>query len=244
MKHKAIGLALILIVASLQLLGCSPSIQAPKTEPVSVAKIEGTDQMRLTLQADAAKRLDITTVPVREETIVQTRQFGGEVIAVTADTKVAIVQVNLTENDVKSVQRDVPAFVLPLSGGSKTARVQAQPATTTNSFDLSGPFGTTFYEISNADMAFVPQQLVFVEIPLAGSGETRKIIPYAALLYDPTGKTWVYTNPTELVFVRQPILIETIAGDDVILGDGPPTGTPVVTVGAAELYGAEFGVGK
>ncbi|RLT34469.1 MAG: hypothetical protein DWI59_06505, partial [Chloroflexi bacterium] len=220
------------------------SIQAPKTEPVSVAKIEGTDQMRLTLQADAAKRLDITTAPVREETIVQTRQFGGEVIAVTADTGVAIVQVNLTENDVKSVQRDVPAFVLPLSGGSKTARVQAQPATTTSPFRLSGPFGTTFYEISNTDMAFVPQQLVFVEIPLAGSGETRKIIPYAALLYDPTGKTWVYTNPTELVFVRQPILIETIAGDDVILGDGPPTGTSVVTVGAAELYGAEFGVGK
>lgn len=200
--------------------------------------------MRLTLQADAAKRLDITTAPVREETIVQTRQFAGEVVAVTADTNIAIVQVNLTENDVKSVQRDGPAFVLPLERSSKTARVQAQPATTASSFNLSGPFGATFYEISNTDVAFVPQQLVFVEIPLSGSGETRKIIPYAAVLYDPAGNTWVYTNPSELVFVRQPIQIETITGDDVILGDGPPAGTAVVTVGAAELYGAEFGVGK
>ena len=244
MTHRAIRLALILIAASLQLLGCSPSTQAKKTAPASVSKIEGTDRMRLTLQADAAKRLDIKTAPVREETIVQTRQFGGEVVAVTTDTRVAIVQVNLTENDVKSVQRDGPAFVLPLGRGSKTSRVQAQPAKTTSPYVLSGPFGTTFYEISNTDMAFVPQQLVFVELPIAGSGETRKIIPYAAVLYDPTGKTWVYTNPTELVYVRQPIQIETIAGDDVILGDGPPTGTPVVTVGAAELYGTEFGVGK
>jgi hypothetical protein len=244
MKHKTIWLALILIVASLQLLGCSPSTKAKKTAPASVSRIEGTDRMRLTLQADAAKRLDIKTAPVREETMDQTRQFAGEVVAVTADTNVAIVQVNLTENDTKSLQLDAPASILALERSSTTPRFQAQPSKTASSYGLSGPFGTTFYDMSNKDAAFVPQQLVFVELPLSGSGETRKIIPYSAVLYDPSGKTWVYTNPTELDFVRQPIQIETIAGEDVILGDGPPTGTPVVTVGAAELYGTEFGVGK
>ncbi len=244
MKHKAIWLALILVAASLQLSACSSSTKAVRTAPASVSKIEGTDQMRVTLQADAARRLDIKTAPVREEVIAQTRQFGGEVVAVTTDTKMAIVQVNLTENDVKSVQRDAPAFVLPLGTGSKAFRVQAQPSEMANAYGLSGPFGTTFYDVSNADVGLVTQQLVFVELPLAGSGEPRKTIPYGAVLYDPTGKTWVYTNPSELVFVREPIQIQTIAGDDVILSEGPPSGAPVVTVGAAELYGTEFGVGK
>jgi hypothetical protein len=29
-----------------------------------------------------------------------------------------------------------------------------------------------------------------------------------------------------------------------VLDDGPAVGTAVVTVGAAELYGVEFGIGK
>ncbi len=244
MKHKAMWFALILIAASLPLSGCSPAPKPTKTAPASVTKIEGTDQTRLTLQADAVRRLDIKTAPVREQTITQTRQFAGEVVAVTTDNKVAIVQVSLTEKDMQSLRPEGPAFVLPLGRDNASVRIPAQPSKTASAYGLSGPFGTTFYDVSNTDSALVPQQLVFVELPLAGSGEPRKVIPYAAVLYDPTGKTWVYTNPTELVFVRQAIQIQAVAGDEAILGDGPPTGASVVTVGGAELYGVEFGVGK
>ena len=34
-----------------------------------------------------------------------------------------------------------------------------------------------------------------------------------------------------------------IDGDLAVLSHGPPSGTEVVTVGAAELFGAEFGIG-
>ena len=74
------------------------------------------------------------------------------------------------------------------------------------------------------------------------AGTTRRVIPYAAVLYDPNGDTWTYTNPEPLVFVRQQITVLSIQGDQAVLADGPAPGTPVVTVGAPELYGTEFGV--
>jgi hypothetical protein len=43
-----------------------------------------------------------------------------------------------------------------------------------------------------------------------------------------------------LTFERQRIGIERIVGDLAVLSEGPPVGTPVVTVGAALLYGAEI----
>jgi hypothetical protein len=54
----------------------------------------------------------------------------------------------------------------------------------------------------------------------------------------------VYTNPEPLVFVRHAIVIDYIEGDLAILSEGPDAETAVVTVGAAELYGAETGVSK
>jgi hypothetical protein len=68
--------------------------------------------------------------------------------------------------------------------------------------------------------------------------------PYAAIVYDGKGKTWVYTNPEPLVFVRAPVVIGSIKGPVATLKDGPPAGTTVVVRGVAELFGAESGIGK
>jgi hypothetical protein len=76
----------------------------------------------------------------------------------------------------------------------------------------------------------------------AGAG-TRKVIAQAAVLYDENGDTWTFTSPASLTFLRQKIDIDHITGGSAILRDGPPAGTTVVTVGAAELLGAELGVG-
>lgn len=69
-------------------------------------------------------------------------------------------------------------------------------------------------------------------------------VPYAAVLYDTSGNTWVYTNPESLVYVRQEVVVDNIIGATAVLSSGPPIGTTVVTVGVAELFGIEFGVGK
>jgi hypothetical protein len=69
-------------------------------------------------------------------------------------------------------------------------------------------------------------------------------IPYAAVIYDTEGNTWVYTNPEPLTFVRAPIVVDYIEGDTAFLSEGLDSGITVVTVGVAEIYGTETGVSK
>ena len=88
-----------------------------------------------------------------------------------------------------------------------------------------------------------PGQQVGVRLVEPGSGTPKKVVPYSAILYDAHGEAWVYTNPEPLAFVRHRVTIEHINDDKAILGDGPDIGTKIVTVGAAELFGAELGVG-
>ncbi len=69
-------------------------------------------------------------------------------------------------------------------------------------------------------------------------------VPYAAVIYDTEGNTWIYTNPAPLTFVRAPISIDRIEGDQAFISQGLETDAPIVTVGVAEIYGAETGVSK
>ena len=73
-----------------------------------------------------------------------------------------------------------------------------------------------------------------------GATGTEVLLPYAALLYDANGKTWVYTNPEERVYQRQAVTVAKVEAGIVTATAGPPAGTAIVTVGAAELFGAEF----
>lgn len=70
-------------------------------------------------------------------------------------------------------------------------------------------------------------------------GAERLVVPYAALLYDPSGQAWVYVNVEPLVFMRQAITVDFIDGDEAVLSDGPGAGANVVTLGATELFGSE-----
>src|SRR5688500_18277195 len=63
-------------------------------------------------------------------------------------------------------------------------------------------------------------------------------VPYAAVIYDIEGNTWVYTNPAPLTFVRAPIEIDHIEGDQAFLSKELESDDPIVTVGVIEIYGA------
>ena len=71
-------------------------------------------------------------------------------------------------------------------------------------------------------------------------GQQRLSIPYSAVIYDVNGDAWAYTSPAPLTYVRQKLDIASIDDQTAILADGPAEGTQIVTVGGAELYGAEF----
>jgi hypothetical protein len=86
------------------------------------------------------------------------------------------------------------------------------------------------------------QRLGVETAPVAGTG-SQMSIPYAAVVYDAEGKTWTYVNAQPLVYQRAEITVDEIDGDVAHLSAGPESGMLVVTTGAAELYGAEIGVG-
>ena len=71
-----------------------------------------------------------------------------------------------------------------------------------------------------------------------------KIIPYAALLYEKDGGAFVYTNPKGLTFLRAHVEVDRVAGDRVLLREGPAVGTRVVTTGAPQVHGAELEFGE
>lgn len=81
----------------------------------------------------------------------------------------------------------------------------------------------------------------FAEVTKSG---TQLVVPYNTLLYSATGLEWVFISPEPNTFIRTEIKVEKIVGETVFLAKGPAVGTKLVTYGAAELYGIEFGVGK
>ena len=259
MNRKNLFLLAILMVASLSVSACGQKpASASKIAPIKVEAIEGSKIKRLTLIADAAKRLDIQTTAVREEPFARTRKFGGEVVsmptasAATADASKILVRVSLSASDMQSVVRTEPATVLRLTNlNAKPTGPAAAPALGVTAKPVQAPAvpdadpATEFYYmVDQPNHGLMAGQAVFVQLALAGNGTPRKAIPFSAVIYDKDGNAWTYTNPNSLVYIRVPIKIDYFEGNLAILAEGPAAGTTIVTAGGSELFGAEVGVGK
>ncbi len=75
----------------------------------------------------------------------------------------------------------------------------------------------------------------------AGASATV-IIPYSAVIYDPSGQTYAFTNTGSAHVRRGADHGRADRGQLAYLSTGPKAGTKVVTVGAEELYGVQTGV--
>jgi len=233
-KYRSCWIALAWIVASIWLAACTPSPETHQVAPAHVEPIAGTDLSRIELTEKAAERLDIQTVPVREQTAARKRVFGGQVLSGRASV---LVRVALNESDLAKVDRSQPVIVRPLEEGADGWIAQAIAAP-----DAEEATEALYLSVAT-ESGFAPDQRVSVETSMLGSGAEQKVIPYAAVLYDTHGDTWVYTRPGPLVFVRAPIVVDYIDGDLAVLSECPPAGTEVVTSGTGELFGAESGIG-
>lgn len=100
--------------------------------------------------------------------------------------------------------------------------------------------GSSLSRVTLTDRA---AERIGLETATVGGRKGRLIVPYAAVLYDRDGKTWVYANRKGLTFVRANVEVEDIREEFAVLSAGPRVGTSVATVGVAELYGTEFEVG-
>lgn len=247
---------ILVIVSALQVAACTRATggTSVKVEPALVEPIEGSEFQRVVLTERAAERLDIQTSLVREELAEQAVE--GDVIASTDTGTTAPggvwVRVTLNGNGWNTVDRSQPARIRPLAGvddgedddGMEMEGWTAEPDEGPADDDAEDDAEVGYYRVDGAEGSLAAGQRVLVELPRAGSGVRQLVVPYAALIYGLHGETWVYTNPEPLVFVRQPVTIDYIEGGEAVLLEGPPAGTAVATVGVAELYGIDTGVGK
>ena len=67
-------------------------------------------------------------------------------------------------------------------------------------------------------------------------------VPYSAVIYDPSGKTYTFVAIGHLTFVEMPITVDHVDGSTAYLLRGPRAGSQVVSTGAEELYGVQTGV--
>jgi len=136
------------------------------------------------------------------------------------------------------------AFIHGLSEyGNASNPVLARPVTGPQTSDPLASSIDLYYEIDNSKGNFRPGQKISVTLPYKG-GQSALVVPYSSILYDIHGGTWIYENTDTTSFVRRRVEVLRITNRMAILHHGPAIGTKVVTDGAAELFGTEFGGGK
>ncbi|MGE0392957.1 MAG: efflux RND transporter periplasmic adaptor subunit [Vicinamibacterales bacterium] len=152
-------------------------------------------------------------------------------------------RVPLFAGELDTVDRRASVEVVPLGAAAGTRGATARPVSAPPAADAAAASVDLFYSLANGERSLRPGQRVGVRVPLRSPAESL-VVPRSAILFDALGGTWVYEARAGGVFVRQRVVLTDISGDTAVLQQGPAPGTPLVTVGAAELFGTEFGVGK
>ncbi|MEZ5963143.1 MAG: efflux RND transporter periplasmic adaptor subunit [Planctomycetota bacterium] len=220
------------------------------------ADLESAQRRRDLLRA-AARGLDddpasTLTLVAPIEGVVQT-MYGtaGMVVAAGAplleilDLRRLWVRVAVRGDDVAQVDRSRSARIVGLDGrvsdslvGDSATAVAGPPAA-----DLATATVWIYYALDARAESYRPGQRVGVQVPFGPAGE-RQVLPWAAVLHDVHGGTWVYARVDTHTFERRRVEVEFVDGDAAVLARGPAPGTEVVVAGAAELFGTEFGGGK
>ena len=145
--------------------------------------------------------------------------------------------------DLASIETPKPARIHSLADVTGTETQTAVPVAAPFSGDPESITVDVFYELPNPDLLYRPGQKVSVTLPLTGTQESL-VVPYSSILYDMYGSAWVYVNTGPRVYARRRVELLYVLGELAVLSRGPEVGSQVVSAGAAELFGTEFGVGK
>ena len=222
----------LLLPLALVVAGCGATATGEEhtSQPATLQPVSGSGLSRVVLTPAAAANIGLRTAPIRLTRVERTLIVRGDVLGRIPGTPIVRVLARLTPAQLRDVDRGKPARILGLGG---EAGLVAMPAPTRSGDALE-------YRLEGAQAAAVrPGRPVRVQITFTDGG-MRKVIPYSSVLYWVDGHRWVYTRTAPFTFLRRPVVIDYIAGGVAVLRSGPPVGTTVVRVGAAELLGTEF----
>jgi cobalt-zinc-cadmium efflux system membrane fusion protein len=159
------------------------------------------------------------------------------------DLSRAWVRVPVYVGDLAEVDAAADAAVSELSARPGASSLPGHPAGAPPSANAAAGTVDLFYEIDNGSARLSPGQRVGVALALKGEAESLTC-PWAAVLHDVHGGTWVYEQTGDRAFVRRRVVVRYVVGDTAVLASGPAPGTRVVTAGSAELFGTETGFSK
>lgn len=149
------------------------------------------------------------------------------------------VRVPVFGTDVSAIERGSAATVRPL-GDDRAAPRAARPVQAPPSANAVAGTVDLFFALDNRDRAYRVGQRVAVALPLGGRADGLSV-PAAAIVRDIYGGEWVYRKTAPDTYVRQRIEVASVADGRALLSRGLERGADVVTDGAAELFGTEFG---
>lgn len=167
---------------------------------------------------------------------------GTGLVAIAAVTTLWV-RVPVYVGDWASLDRTRPARVGDLNGGPNEATRAAVPVDGPPSADAGAATVDLFYEVDNRDGTLRPGQRVGVTVFTTESGRAL-VVPWSAVLFDVHGGAWIYEKTGPRSYTRRRIEVRSVVESIAVLRRGPAEGTEVVTDGAAELFGTEFGTGK
>ncbi len=166
---------------------------------------------------------------------------GGAALLEIANLSTMWIRVPVYVGDLPNVSRNQAARIHGL--GESGATLIARPVHAPPTADANAATADLYFALPNNNQALRPGQRVGVTLAARGL-ESSLMIPWSAVLHDIQGATWVYENTAAQTFVRRPVEVRSVANNQAVLARAPAAGAKIVTVGAAELFGAEFGVGK
>lgn len=149
------------------------------------------------------------------------------------------VRVPVFGTDVSGIERGRAATVRPLGDDRAIARA-ARPVRAPPLANAAAATVDLFFALDNRDRAYRVGQRVAVALPLGGRADGLSV-PTAAIVRDIYGGEWVYRQTAPDTYVRQRIEVASMSDGRALLSRGLERGAAVVTDGAAELFGTEFG---
>jgi membrane fusion protein, heavy metal efflux system len=165
---------------------------------------------------------------------------AGAILFDVAEMDPLWVKVSVYVGDVERLAVDRPAGVGSLADPPGVNVRVAQPVTAPPTGDPLAATIHLYYQVENRDQLLRPGQRVGVTLPLKGA-ETSLVVPRSSLVRDAHGGSWVYVGVAPHTYARERVFVDRVVGDLAALLHGPKVGAKVVSQGAAELYGAEFG---
>jgi membrane fusion protein, heavy metal efflux system len=153
------------------------------------------------------------------------------------------IRVPVHVGDLREIEPDQAAVIGDLTGIAGDAGVSAPPVSAPPSADPLAHTVDLFYQLENKNASMRPGQRVGATLTLKGGGESV-VIPKTAFFRDYFGGAWVYELTAPHTYVRRRVEIDRVVGPLAVLASGPQPGAKVVTTGAAEMAGTDFGFSK